>query len=74
MKLYRATSLDDIAKVFREKANEHKKAMNACTIRAVRDQLGGQAMAMSEAAYMLENMELVELNNPADNVQIKING
>lgn len=74
MKLYRATSLDDIAKQFRNMANEAENRMNRSTTKDARNHEAGKTIAYRAAATMLENMELVELNNPADNVQIKING
>lgn len=60
MKLYRATSLNDIAKQFRAKAKEATDSMNRTLGRGRRDQLGGEAIAWNAAADMLENMELVE--------------
>lgn len=55
-------------------ANEAENRMNRSTTKDARNHEAGKTIAYRAAATMLENMELVELNNPADNVQIKING
>lgn len=60
MKLYRATSLDDIAKHFRARAKQLTNEMDRSLKSRERDKLSGQIISMNEAAVMLENMELVE--------------
>lgn len=59
-KLYRAISLDDIAKHFRNRAKECENQMNRATTASRRNHLAGQMVAMNEVAYMLENMKLIE--------------
>ena len=60
MKLYRATSLDDIAKQFRDKAKICQENMERSIDRNKRDMISRELITWNEAADMLENMELVE--------------
>lgn len=75
MKLYRAKSLDDIAKIFRDNALNHTDSMNRATAKDIRNHHAGMVIAWNTAAYMLENMEIVpgpgildEVLGPTENV------
>lgn len=59
-KLYRATSLDDIAKQFRKNAEAELASMNRSIIKKHRDRHAVANSTWNAAAYMLENMEIVE--------------
>lgn len=72
MKLYRATSLNDIAKQFRAMAAKSQDMMNRTLGRGRRDQLGGEAIAWNAAADMLENMELATSDDPSHDMPLEI--
>ena len=72
MKLYRATSLDDIAKQFRARAKEAEKKMNAAHEKSVRNKYSGAVITWNEAAYMLENMELATSDDPSHDMPLEI--
>lgn len=59
-KLYRATSLDDIAKCFRNEANKAKDKMNRETDRNSRNHYAGAWTTWNAAAEMLEQTEIVD--------------
>jgi hypothetical protein len=58
-KLYKATSLDDIAKQFRTRAKASEDSMNRCVDRNQRNHHAGMFIAFNIVADMLENMEIV---------------
>lgn len=61
MKLYRATSLDDIARKFRDYANAAQQLMNKELNRDKRNHYAGEVVTWHAAATMLENMEIVPI-------------
>lgn len=58
-KMYRAKSLDDIAKTFRDIAKGHEAKMNASVVAAKRNHYAGEVVAWNAAATMLEQTEIV---------------
>lgn len=72
MKLYHATSLDDIAKQFRAMAKSAEKVMNASIERGKRDRFSGEVIAWNAAADMLENMELATSDDPSHDMPLEI--
>ena len=61
MKLYQATSLDDIAKQFRDNALQKLDQMNREIRKGDRDMLSSEAITWNAVADILEDTELVPI-------------
>lgn len=58
--MYRAKSLNDVAKLFRDRAKLAEDSMNRCLDRNQRNHYAGQVGAFNQCATIVENLEIEE--------------